>query len=384
LRVVFVTSVFEQTDTGPATYARYLWAELRDDPDIEFHLVAPSVSETHPRIHVSGDGVGSLELYRRLQQTARTVVERLPANLVIHGNSTHSMARLLDYSSRMIVQVNDYETALAPRSVPLMIFRRRVRQAASTSWRYVQERRVLRRVRLALCNSRFTAEAVRRSYGLSDDRCAVLHKAVDTSAFSRPALVPGRAQSATSTGPIVLFVGTDWRRKGLDVLIEAFARLGPAFASASLWVVGPSPDDTELGALLKRAQLGERALILGQAARSEVAEYLWRSDVFVLPSRREALGVAVLEAMAAGVPVIATEVGGIPEIIRSSTEGLLVRPDDVGQLTDALHLVLEDASLRQSLSSTGHHRAEDFSVGAMVAGLREIYWAQATDGTGNR
>jgi hypothetical protein len=68
VRVVFVTTVFEGTDTGPGTYARYLWRAFRDDPDLEFHLVAPEVAETHPRLHASGKGSGPLALYRRVQE----------------------------------------------------------------------------------------------------------------------------------------------------------------------------------------------------------------------------------------------------------------------------------------------------------------------------
>ena len=88
------------------------------------------------------------------------------------------------------------------------------------------------------------------------------------------------------------------------------------------------PGTAAIRALLQGAGVAERVYLLGRRTRTEVAALLWHSDVLVLPSRREALGVAVLEGMAASLPVVASRAGGIPEILRPGVEGLLVEPED--------------------------------------------------------
>jgi glycosyltransferase involved in cell wall biosynthesis len=112
-----------------------------------------------------------------------------------------------------------------------------------------------------------------------------------------------------------------------------------------------------------------------------VAHHLWHSDVFVLPSRREALGVAALEAMAAGLPVVATAVGGIPEMVRSGREGVLVPADHPNELAAALVRLLMDSDTRVRMAAAAKQRAEEFSVRVMTQSLRKTYLQLAASGS---
>jgi glycosyltransferase involved in cell wall biosynthesis len=373
MRVVFVTTVFEGVDTGPGIFANYLWRAFRDDPDLEFHVVAPEFSASHPRLHAAGHGSGSLDLYRRVQDKALEVVGMCAGPTILHGNSTHGMSRLAGYGGPLIVQVNDYETATFPAAALALLREAGPRKVLSTAWRYRQESRVLRHASLALCNSEYTARIVSAHYRLNPDRVRVLHKAVDTSHFRRPDRLPPDPAPDRPAGGRMVFVGSDWKRKGLDVLIQATALLVSRYPALSLVVIGPDAYDRELLETVRQSGIEGCVKLVGRAPRDMLAQYLWHSDFFVLPSRREALGVAVLEGMAAGLPVIATAVGGIPEILRDGSEGRLVPADHVEALSGAIGEVLSDADRRLRMRSAAVLRAEEFSVRTMTARLKACY-----------
>lgn len=160
--------------------------------------------------------------------------------------------------------------------------------------------------------------------------------------------------------------------KGLDVLVEAFARLRRAFPGVLLVVVGDGPVRELLAAQAGQLGLGESFRIL--PSRSDVAEVLRAIDIFVLPSRSEALSNALMEAMACGCAVVATGVGGTPELVEDGKTGLLVAPDDAGGLAAALRLLLEEEATRQRLArSAAAFIRSRFSVEASAQRLGEIY-----------
>ncbi len=372
--MVFLTTVFEEVDTGPGVYANYLWRTFRDDPAIEFHVVAPWFTERHPSLHAVGTEGGSLALYRRLQEAALELARAPGAGTtILHGNSTHCMGKVTRYRGPLLTQVNDYETATLPRTVWPLVREAGLRKLLSTTWRYREERRVLRHATIALCNSEFTAETVSRSFGLSRERFRVVHKAVDTRAFHRPTELPADPMLGWNHSSRLVFVGADWRRKGLDVLIAALADLAGRGVKATLAVIGPDASDRDLVALIDAHGLLERVQLVGRASRDVLTTYCWHSDVFVLPSRREALGVAVLEGMAAGLPIVATRTGGIPEMVRTGVEGYLVEPGSAQELAAALQCVLDDPQGRLDMGAAGIRRAREFSVEAMTRAIREIY-----------
>jgi glycosyltransferase involved in cell wall biosynthesis len=139
----------------------------------------------------------------------------------------------------------------------------------------------------------------------------------------------------------VIYCGRLSREKGVDLLVEV-ARL----VDANLIVVGGGPLERELREL---ARDNPRVRFTGPLPRSETLKLVKGSDVFVLPSRHEGLSTALLEAMAMGVPVVATRVGGNPELVEHGETGLLVEPEP-GQLAGAISLLLEDRDLAKRLA----------------------------------
>lgn len=175
--------------------------------------------------------------------------------------------------------------------------------------------------------------------------------------------------------PVVVTVGRLHPVKGHDLLIEAFAHIAESVPDAELHLVGDGEERTALEALARELGLERRVRFLGRLGREEVRGALAQASVFVLPSRSEGLPLALLEAMASGTPAVSTDVGGVSEVIRADTEGVLVPPDDMAALAHTVGTVLTDPARRAELSRSGQARARYFSSSRVI----DVYEAVFTD-----
>jgi glycosyltransferase involved in cell wall biosynthesis len=152
---------------------------------------------------------------------------------------------------------------------------------------------------------------------------------------------------------ILLSVGRLSAEKGHADLIRAFRafRQQNPKPSVRLILVGEGPERPHLMSLRKRFNLDEEVTLVGH--QDDIGPYYAIADLFVLPSHSEGSPNVLLEAMSAGIPVIATNAGGIPELATHETDALLVEKKDVDALTAAISRLLEDAELRKRLSSSG-------------------------------
>ena len=200
--------------------------------------------------------------------------------------------------------------------------------------------RLFRQAARLLPWSNWVRDSLLDDYGVDPSRVEVLPPGVDTERW-RP------ADDTRQPGPVrVLFVGGDFYRKGGEELLHAWAAL-PA-GSAELVVV-------------TRTELPERPGVtvhtgLEPNSPALIAHYQ-TSDLFVFPTRAEAFGIAAVEATAAGLPVIATRVGGLPDIVRDGETGLLIEPDDQDGLGRALRQLVDDETLRTRLGAAARQRA---------------------------
>ncbi len=161
------------------------------------------------------------------------------------------------------------------------------------------------------------------------------------------------------------------RGKGHDVAASAIAGLTQRFPQLRLLVLGEGADRAEIEHAL--APLDDRAILTGH--RDDVLTVLDAVDVLIHPSSFDAFPTALLEAMAARVPVVATDVGGIPEIVVDGETGVLIPPPPtVAGLATALHPLLADADLRRQLGAAARSRFEaQFTVDAWLARLMPVY-----------
>lgn len=175
-------------------------------------------------------------------------------------------------------------------------------------------------------------------------------------------------------GPVVGSVGTLRPVKGFDILLQAFARLAPHWPGAHLLIVGDGPEMKKLRALADILGLCDRVHFTG--ARTDVEQLLPALDVFVCPSHWEGLPLAVVEAMAAGLPVVATRVSSLTEVVAEGVTGLIVPPADPAALAHSLETLLEDPELRRRMGAAGRQRAQDhYTLERMVSQTEELYQA---------
>jgi glycosyltransferase involved in cell wall biosynthesis len=170
--------------------------------------------------------------------------------------------------------------------------------------------------------------------------------------------------------PLIVAVGRLKAPKDFLTLVRALALLpGQAFDAA---IVGDGPDRAELEAAIEALGIGERVILLGE--REDVRQLLAGADIFVLSSASEGLPVSVLEAMAAGLPVVGSHVGGVPELVVEGETGLLVEAGDPQSLAAALDTLVEDAELRRRMGDAGRERArERFDLERFWEAHRELY-----------
>lgn len=368
LRVVFATHAFEDARTGPAVYARYLWEAFRDDPDIEFHVVAPDGPGDHPRFHrFTPAKPGSRNFYAALQDTALDACRQSGGIGILHLNAPHYALASPPAGWRLWLQLNDYEGAQLPGHLWPALRSGGFRRLFSLMWRRWVERRMLRRSSLALANSDYTRQAVLKAYPeIPGARLLTLHKAVDLGFFSGL-----RAEHAPASPWRFVFLGSNFRIKRLHLAIEAFAGL-PA-GSATLRVAGCTREEfSSAYPALAAAARHEGVQFLGRLGREAVRSLLLDSDTLLLPSRQEALGVAALEAIACGCRVLGARVGGIPEIVDSP---------EVGRLIDEPTAAVWKAAMEAEAigkPSMGSHREvllARFTAAHMLARLRRLYLA---------
>jgi|Deesub1362A_J573_1020465.scaffolds.fasta_scaffold00023_15 N-acetyl-alpha-D-glucosaminyl L-malate synthase BshA len=166
----------------------------------------------------------------------------------------------------------------------------------------------------------------------------------------------------------ICFIGSLVKQKGVDILINAVRKVKKSRPNVKLYIVGDGKERKKLEALSK---YDPDIYFTGEVG--DLSEVLSKCKVMVLPSREEGFGLVLLEAMVAGVPVVATNVGGIPEIIEDGVNGLLVESEDPDGLARAILKVLDDEKLRVKLVENGKKIVQKYSWERMANEIDRIY-----------
>lgn len=225
--------------------------------------------------------------------------------------------------------------------------------------------------RLIVVSHGLARKLVERGY--SDERMEVIHNGIDLAPYnlSRAEARAAMEERYGSEGPFVGSAGRLVSVKGYDILIEAFAHVVDKFPQAKLVIAGEGPLRGYLQQLAERLPPGTV-----QFPGFETGMPTWLSglDLFVMSSRMEGLPMVALEAMAAGTPVVAHAVGGLPEVISDEDYGWLVRPPGVATLGPAMRLALESPEkLAQKAAAAREMVRQEFSLEQMVRRTEAVY-----------
>ncbi len=229
------------------------------------------------------------------------------------------------------------------------------------------ERKHVQRAVRVLATSRYSAERAREFYGLKDAP-AVVPELIDLEEW-RKALGSAAGQAGR---PTLLYVGRLYRRKRVDVLLRAAAILR---GRIQVRIVGNGPCAADLQRLSGELKLGDTVTWLGDVSRATLAAEYRHAGIFCLPSVQEGFGIVLLEAMAAGIPIVASRAAAIPEVV---PHGLLVEPDSAEALAAGIEELSGDPGRRAELARRGAEWVEQFDTPCVANLFLEAVGAAAT------
>jgi colanic acid/amylovoran biosynthesis glycosyltransferase len=226
----------------------------------------------------------------------------------------------------------------------------------------------IRSARLVVCNSDFTRAQLMKLVGREEwDKLQVVRCGIDARGFS--------SQRKRPTGPLqVLTVGRLVPGKGHALLLEALYALRARGVEVEATFVGDGPDRRGLESLTRELMLQRHVRFAGAVGQDELPAWYAQANAFCLPTLAEGLGVVLLEAMAAGLPVVSTRVMGVPEVVEDGATGLLVSPGRVDELADALERLAASPDLCERMGRHGRVRVDtEFALDAATTRLIELF-----------
>ena len=243
-------------------------------------------------------------------------------------------------------------------------------RAGFGKWHREIEKLVSRFADLVVANADAVRELCIREEGVRPDRCAVVRNGIDLGHFDALASEP--LQGPVPEGPLVAVIGNLWPVKGHRTLLEAVARLPADLHRFHFVCAGEGPEREHLTRRIEDLGLEDRVHLLGH--RLDVPALLARSTAACLCSSAEGLSNALMEAMAARLPIVATRVGGNPELVRDGENGWLVPYRDAAALAERLAAVLRDPEAAKAMGLRGRRRVEaELSMEKMADGHGALY-----------
>lgn len=375
MRVLITSDIFPPDVGGPATYVPRIAEALQQRGHQVTALTYSAVSAYSADrdlvfcvVRIALDP----PQWRRILRTLSAILKYGHDADVIYANGLVTESVLANYWLRkpMLAKVvgdlaweRARDKGWIQDDIDLFQTRRYARRVECLRWRRNWTYQHMNRV---IVPSGYLREMLVRHWGLVANRVQVIYNSFEEAGPSRPPAPSARGGAAVLDLPtrhkiVTVCRLTSW--KGVDGLIQVL----PELPEAGLVVLGDGPLRGQLESQARELGVAERVRFVGTVPREQVAGYLRACDVFVLNSTYEGLPHVLLEAMAAGLPVIATRVGGSTEIVESGRNGLLVPPRDTAALRQALSLLLSDPAERAALVRNSQSTLTQFSFQTMVA-----------------
>jgi glycosyltransferase involved in cell wall biosynthesis len=331
----------------------------------EFPTYYAAVGNWHYYLHRATFGLGSLPLTVRSFETERALVKAVRSIHQRHGVDLIEIPEITvpfhDLPAPFVVRLHS----------SAWMWRRMCREPSSwaDSIEASLEGTTLRRAAAVTSPSQYVAEYIKKTCRLNGRVVEIIPYAIDTNQFK-----PARKDHSRR---LVLFVGRVEKRKGADVLLRAVPRVLAKYPECEFLFVGQVSE--ELAEQVNAASVGVR--FLDFKPRHELVELYQQASVVVVPSLWDNSPNVVYEAMACGTPVIATRVGGIPELVDDGVTGLLVQPRHEHELADAIIALLGDEDARERMGRCGREKAVSSWRLKKIASQTVGLYQQVTNGS---
>ncbi|TET39091.1 MAG: glycosyltransferase family 4 protein [Planctomycetota bacterium] len=217
------------------------------------------------------------------------------------------------------------------------------------------------------------AERVVGEYSKPADAVSVAPSGVGEHFRTAPSRDDARVKlSLPEDARVVCFIGDLVPEKGVQELAAAAERIMQARTDVHFIIIGDGPLLDRLAQHFEKAGLLPRFILAGRVLNADVPSYLAASDIFCLPSHGEGTPISVMEALTVGRPVVASNVGGIPDIVEDGETGMLVPPKSAEALADSLEKLLDDDGLRRRMTENTESLRHDFSIGRQADSVRKV------------
>ncbi len=271
------------------------------------------------------------------------------------------------FRANLLARIAGYLTG-----VPVIICSVRV-MGGETKWHHTVDRMTAFMADHFVAVSNRVKEHMLCKAHIAEHKVSTIYNGIDvgnSAAIDRTALM--RDIGLKDDERILMSAGRLHRQKGYDLLLKALSVVQISFPTVKLLILGDGEEEKTLKKLAHSLELSEKVLFLG--LRSDVDRFLQCSEMCVLPSRWEGFPNVLLEAMAAGKPVVATAVGGVRELVVDNVTGILVPPQDDMAVAGAISLLLSDTRRALAMGAAGRERAlKHFSMNAMISKTESLY-----------
>lgn len=378
IQICVVSQQLGHIISGPGLYTFNLVNELSKN-GYEVHVIAPESQKIPDKDNVFFHGVGK-PLANKSQARwfslsylfwkKYLLLSKIHDFNLIHFTDARE-ALFFKTTCRIIGNVNDtYAANLQPISYYQRYFIDWPKRWLYYSLMNKIERNIYMKIDRLITNSDFTTQIIKKNYGIPEEKINKCYKSIDTKFWK--SIEPNKQKNGNGVKKI-LFVGTNMQRKGLPTLISAAPTILSKYPGTKFVIVGEDPVIPAMKDLSMSFDVSDYFIFLGWQSQDDLLGIYADADLFVLPSLTEAFGVTLLEALAVGLPVIASNTGGIPEIIQDGINGLLIAPDNQEELSQAIEKIFDNKDFANALILNGRATADNFDLSHMMKCTYEIY-----------
>lgn len=370
MKIAFITFQYPPfVQGGAGTYAYNLTKELARLGH-EVHVIAPKVTGcgkesaeeglfVHRLNFLNKPFLAALSFWFSLRKDFSSLERRVGGFDIVHDNglSGFSLNSSAVSSPRAVTIHHLARTTLKAIEASLLGRVRNLRGEIAIS--PLIEPLCMKRADRIIAVSQFTKRDIMGVFGIPESRIEVIYHGVhpEDYVFPEVAKVKLRSTLGINSQPMILFVGKLTPRKGVDILLRALPQVLKEVKGKL--VLAGSGNQRDYQYLAQTLSISDKLRFLGRVPDNTLRLLYSSCDLFVLPSRLEGLGIVILEAMAAGKPIVATNVGGIPELIESGQNGILVEANNEGELASAIVKVLSDKSLARAIGENNMKKVRE-------------------------